>query len=202
MNEMEFKPNSHKYRETKNATPPEEKRVEKVVTGTVKTKKNLGRKLADTFIAEDIKDVKSYIFTDVLVPAAKKAIVDMTTEFVSRMFGTGIKKPTGFTNASYVSYNQFSSPRPVAETKPKIGFRYDDIVLSNRGDAENVLTCLIDAINQYGAARIADLYDLVGITDDNYTTNNYGWKDLSNAGVIRVSDGYKLTLPRAVALNR
>ena len=41
----------------------ERKKVEKVVTGTVSTrKKSPFRKLADEFISDDAKNVKSYVF--------------------------------------------------------------------------------------------------------------------------------------------
>lgn len=74
MNELDYKPNSHRFREKQQ----EEKRVKKVVSGTVKIKKKGEmRKLADVFISEDVANVKSYVLMDVLVPAIKKAIVDI-----------------------------------------------------------------------------------------------------------------------------
>ena len=75
----EYKPNSHKSKEEqKNLVP--EKRVEKVISGTVKSKKKSEmQKFADVFISEDVNNVKSYIVMDVLVPAIKKAISDIVT---------------------------------------------------------------------------------------------------------------------------
>lgn len=75
----EYKPNSHKSKEEqKNLVP--EKRVEKVISGTVKPKKKSEvQKFADVFISEDVNNVKSYIVMDVLVPAIKKAISDIVT---------------------------------------------------------------------------------------------------------------------------
>ena len=82
----EYKPNSHKSKEEqKNLVP--EKRVEKVISGTVKSKKKSEmQKFADVFISEDVNNVKSYIVMDVLVPAIKKAIL---VESCSRRPGTG-----------------------------------------------------------------------------------------------------------------
>ena len=52
----EYKPNSHKYKERQMET--EGKKVEKVVKGGVKAKKkNEARKLADTFLSEDISKI-------------------------------------------------------------------------------------------------------------------------------------------------
>lgn len=68
----EYKPNSHKSKEEQQTAPPE-KKVEKVVSGSVKSrKKSEIQKFADVFIQEDAQKVKSYILMDVLVPAVKK----------------------------------------------------------------------------------------------------------------------------------
>ena len=87
-----FPNNSHRAKEEQK-TALAERKVEKVTTGKVKTKKRSeGSKLRDVFIAEDVKDVKSYIFMDVLVPAIKNAIVDIVTDGVNMIFGTGKKR--------------------------------------------------------------------------------------------------------------
>ena len=53
------------------------RRMRKVVQGKAVTRKpSLAKKFSDTFIAEDISDVKSYLFFDVLVPAVKDTIVN------------------------------------------------------------------------------------------------------------------------------
>ena len=68
----EFKPNSHKSKEL---TPVPEKKVEKIVKGTVKSKKKNGiDRLKDNFISEDAANIKTYVVMDVLIPAVKKAI--------------------------------------------------------------------------------------------------------------------------------
>ena len=64
-----YKPNSHKAKEEASKNVPE-KKIEKVISGTAKSKKKSEvRKLTDVFISEDVDSVKSYILLDVLVPA-------------------------------------------------------------------------------------------------------------------------------------
>lgn len=202
MNEFEIKPNSHKYKAEQNELA-ERKKVEKVTTGKVKAKPNEVRKFADIFISEDIQNVKSYIFMDVLVPAIKKAISDIVTDGISMILygGTGgNKKKTG--NASYVSYNSYSNHRDDRReiSSARVGYHYDDITLETRAEAEEVLTRLDELIDTYEYATVADLYDLVGVSC-NYTDNKYGWSNLSRAEVVRVRDGYKLKLPKAIQIN-
>ena len=69
-----------------------------------------------------------------------------------------------------------------------------------RGEAEEVLSRLDELIEMYGLVRVADLYDLVGITGD-YTDNKYGWKNIRNARVERTRDGYAIKLPRALLID-
>ena len=207
MNEMDYKPNSHKFREEQE-TSVEKKKVGKVINGTAKTKTNEMRKFADIFISEDVKNVKSYVLMEVLVPTIKKAIVDIVTDGINMIFfgGTGSRKPR--TNASYVSYNSYSDKkdtyRPYESDRPKTAFSYDDIVIDNRGDADLVLDQMQALIDTYGMATIGDLYDLVGKSDDNYMKHRYGWTKVNfhNVKVERVRDGYLLKLPKALPIEK
>ena len=68
----EYPNNSHSARENP------EKKMGKVVTGTAKTrKKSDAKKLANTFLPDDVTSVKSYILMDVIVPGIKNAIADV-----------------------------------------------------------------------------------------------------------------------------
>lgn len=196
--------NSHKSRnEKKNA--PEPKRAEKVVHGKVRTKKNNTRKLTDAFISEDAANVKNYILMDVLVPSIKKAIYDLVVGaldmslFGGRGGGSG-KRPTA-DKVSYKDYNGISrkDDRSYGSTKTASGYSYDDIILDSRGEAEAVLARMDEMIEEYDEVRVADLYDLVGITGE-YTDNKYGWTNIRNARVVRTRDGYKIEMPRALPL--
>lgn len=194
----EYKPNSHKYKEEQKSAVPE-KKVEKVISGTVKSKKKSEiKKFADIFISEDVTNVKSYILLDILVPAIKKAISD-TVDMI--LYG-GTGKSKSNTAASKISYRSYydSSRRDYSTVRTKIGYSYDDIIFDNRGEAEDVLSRMDELVSTYGLVSVADLYDLVGITG-NYTDNNYGWTDIRSACVIRVRDGYMLKLPKALPIN-
>ena len=79
-------------------------------------------------------------------------------------------------------------------------YSYDDIILSTRGEAEDVLTRMDELMDKYGLVRVADLYDLVGITG-NYTDNKYGWTNIRNAKITRLRDGYMIEMPRAVPID-
>lgn len=203
MSTTDYTPNSHRYREEQKQAVEERKRVEKITRGAVKTKKNDIRKLTDVFISDDVKNIKSYVLMDVLVPTIKNAIVDIVTNGVNMIFfgGTGgSRKSRGA--SSYVSYGSFASRDRREDTTRSRGiYSYDDIILESRGEAEDVLSRMDELIDMYGEASVADLYDLVGITGQ-YTDNRYGWTNLKNAEPIRVRDGYMLKLPKVTPLKQ
>ncbi len=200
----EYKSNSHKSKEKTNDPIPE-KKVEKVISSTAKTKKkNELRKLTDVFVSEDVENVKSYILLDVLVPAVKKAISDIVTNGIDMILYGESNRNASKSTASKISYRNYydrannQRDRSVNRTKP--GYNYDDILLDNRGEAEDVLARMDELVETYGMVSVADFYDLVGVTG-NYTDNKYGWTDIRNASVVRTRDGYMIKLPKALPLN-
>ena len=196
----DFEPNTHKYREAQK----EERRVQKVVDGPVKTKKKSeATKFVETFISEDVHKVKEYIWLDVLVPAVKKAISDIVTNGIDMLLYGETGRSRRKTNASVVSYrNYYDSRREerYSSSRTRTGYSYDDVVLETRGEAEDVLSRMDELIDTYGVVSVADLYDLVGISC-NYTDNKYGWTNLRNAEPVRVRDGYMLKLPKALPID-
>lgn len=194
----EYKSNSHKSRERAKAELPE-KKVEKIVSGSVKTKKKSGiNKLAGIFVPEDVDNVKSYIFEDIVVPAVKDIILDAVKAVL------GVKSPSGKrSSASKVSYanimkTQHRATEEIHNSQSSIGgCDFDDIYFDTRTEAENVLAAMDEIVASYRIVSVADYFDLVGI-DGPWTGNNYGWTDnIRNARIINTRDGYTIKFPRA-----
>lgn len=204
MSEMDYKPNSYAYKEKqKREAEKSEKKVEKVVKGTVKTKKK-GEisKLADVFIAEDAKTVRSYLFTDVVIPSVINLVEDLAIKGI-RMLLRGDAGRSGRNSVTdYVSYRDYSRGRDSRRSEParaRSSYRFDDIILESRGEADEVLSQLDSLIETYGYATIADLNDLLGRSGE-YTDNKYGWTNLRSADAVRTRDGYMLKLPKATVI--
>ena len=196
--------NSHKGRaEAKQKQAGEGKRAEKIVRGKVKTKKNDVRKLTDIFISDDVVNVKSYILMDVLVPSIKKAIYDIVVNSLdmSLFGGRGNGRRSTADKVSYRDYNGVSrrDERTYSSSRTTSGYSYDDIILETRGEAEAVLARMDEIMEEYEIVRVADLYDLVGVTGE-HTDNKYGWTNIRNAEVERVRDGYRIKMPRALPI--
>ena len=203
----DYKPNSNRFKEEQKTKEikTQEKRVEKpVVTGkAVVKKKSAFSKFADEFISEDAKNVKSYVLGEVLIPAVKKAISDIVTDGIDMILYGGSRGDRKRSTADRVSYRSYyDSSRSSRDTRSVTTARYttDDIVLTSRAEAEDVLARMDELMDTYGLVRVADLYDLVGITG-NYTDNKYGWTNIRNAEIVRVRDGYIIKMPRAVPID-
>ena len=199
----EYQSNSHKSKEERAAAETTtEKRVEKVVSGGVKTRDNKARKFTDIFISEDAANVKSYIFMDVLVPAIKKAISDIVTDGISMVLygstGGNRKSGGGGNKVSYRSY--YDEPRRRDEPIARSRFDYDDIIFETRTDAERVRMQMFDTIDRYGYVTVADMYDLADLQAP-YTGYKYGWTNIRTSEVQRVRDGYILRLPKAMPID-
>lgn len=193
------------------------KKFEKVVTGSVKKqKKGIGRKVTETFLEDDTSSVGNYIFWDVLIPAVKSMVCDMVgwggmAEMLlfGSTKGTRTRRDGG---KSYTNYGGYSSPGPgparghndrtarELSRANRASHNFDDIVLETRGEAEEVLSHLVDQTIDYGEASVSDFYDLLGY-ESNFTDEKYGWYDLRDATVQRVRGGYLIRLPKTKLLD-
>lgn len=196
----DYKPNSRRSKEeNKNDIPA--KKVEKVVTGTVRTKKKSGfSKLRDTFVSDDVQNVKSYVLTDILVPSAKKLVSEIVDTILFGESRGGRRR----SSSEYISYNKYSDKRDdrrYSESRSRVTLDFDDIVFDNMREAEEVLERMDELLANYGVVSVADFYDLAGITGD-YTYNKYGWTNLRSAVPVRLRDGgYIIKLPRATLID-
>lgn len=202
--EMEnYKPNSFKSRE-ENERSANEKKVQKIVNGPIKTKKKNGlQKFAQSFILEDLSKVKEDVINDVIVPSIKKTISDIIKNGIDTLFyGKDARNRNTGIAANKVSYrNYYDNSSGVRTVNTRSTYAYDDIILASRGEAELVLSQMEDVISRYQFISVADLYELVGLRGS-YTDNNYGWINLQSAKIISVQEGFLLKLPRAMPLER
>lgn len=198
----EFPPNTHK--KAKEVKP----KAEKIIEGSVvQRKKPLGKRISEMFGGANAAEVAHYVIYDVVIPAAKTTISEMVSGGIEMLlFGeTKARRTTRDRGKSYVNYGGFSQQAPKRTERPvdsrnRARLNFDDIILDSRGEAEDVLTQLVDLTQDYGQATVADLYDLVGITSA-FTDNKYGWVSLANAKVSRVREGYLIDLPRPVVID-
>ena len=209
MENPEFPPNS----EASKSRPVEDKDVKRVTTKEpVRRKKSLRKQFSETFVAGDAKSAIRYAALDVLLPAARDTIVETLQQYVEKLFmGDSRRRFRGSTPpqsgpTGYVSYNRLSpstriaGPGRVMSRQARARHNFDEIVLEERAEAEEVIDRLFDLVSRYESASVADLYELVGL-ESSHTDNKWGWTDVRGSGVTRTRDGYLLDLPEPQPLD-
>lgn len=208
--EVEFPGNSNRGKK-------EKKELQKVITGTViKQKKSIGKRLSSNLLGDDGESISAYVMKDIIIPSAKNTVFEMFSSLSDMargsielaLFGKRSNSRGRRDTGPYVSYDKYYSRKDTSrsryETTParrEISKRdrethtFDDIVLSSRGDAQEVLNTLVDLTETYGEATVADLYRLVEVTSA-YTDTKYGWDNLGSATISRVRGGYLINMPK------
>lgn len=192
--------NSHKSKDVKKTAPTDEKKIQKRVSKPAKTKKKGElRKIAEEFIVDDVKNIKTYVITDVLIPTIKDTIWDILTNTLDMFLFNGTKDHRKHGKSSpKISYRDYYDSKNDRGRNYEIRdrFDYDDLEFDSRGEADAVLTGMLETIDQYGVVSVADMYDMADVTAP-YTGNRYGWTSLRNAEVVRVRNAYIIKLPKA-----
>lgn len=213
---MDYQGNSDKEKEAKG-----EKQVVKVVTGEVIVKPDgIGTKFRRIFFGGDARSAGRFVLADVMLPAARDMVVDAVINGVK---GVIYGDPTyRRRSAEYRPRVQYSNPinRPLyrdmredhraSRTGPYLPDQphpyrgpekaeRQQIVIARKEDAERVVERLIDIIDQYQVASLADLYDLVGLPSS-HIDNKWGWTVMNTAEIRQTRDGYIIDLPGLEAI--
>jgi hypothetical protein len=193
---------------------PPEKKVEKVITGEVVVrKKSVGKRFKDVFFGGDFKDSMRYTAADVILPRLRNLVLDAGFSALERMLfgGSSVsrRRPTEYRprtqyNAPISRIHDPRDPRPdrvmLPDQPPHLVRRsrrdVSDFALYSREQAELVLERLVDIIDKYDVASVADFYELCG-QPTSYIDNDWGWSYLNNVEVRQVREGYLIDLPPA-----
>jgi len=209
---MDYQSNSDKSKEEKG-----DKQISKVVTGEVIRKpESFGRKFRNVFFGGDVKTAGRFVAADVILPAVRDLLVDAIVNGAKGViYGDSTFRRRTAENRSIIRYDNpdrraFREPRETIVsglTNTRRGllpdqpaFRqrerseHQDLILSRRQDAEVVVERLIDIIDKFEVASLADLYDLVGLRST-AVDNKWGWTSLNNVEIRQIRDGYFIDLP-------
>lgn len=169
----------------------------------VSTKKSLGKKFADTFLGENLKDVSRYVFMEKIIPGIKYAALDTLSMM---FFGSVVDRDRRSRDYDRASYSSCYKGKTRSERERRRQDRdydlhrrdvdYQNIVLKYRKDAEDVVDALYERIENAGNASVAELYDLIGMPSQ-YTDCNWGWDRKKDIGIKRVENGFLIDVAPA-----
>lgn len=205
MEVKEYKSNSHKSK--LEAKQDEEKREKINAVAKAKVVKKKKNNFLSSFISDDAVSIKDYIVDEFLIPLVQKTICDIFEEIPKTIF-YGKSGRRRSSNSDRVSYTKYSSRRD-RDRDYRDRDRYNDrrtdifdstdIIFDSRGEAEKVLAVMDEIMQEYEIVRVADLYDLAGVSCE-FPANDYGWTNIRNARVVHVRDGWVIEMPRAVSI--
>ena len=201
--------NSDKAAQGAKTEGKEKKKLAPLVSkGSVaKKKRTVADKFKDAFLGES-ENLGDYIMYDVLVPAFRDTVSEMGFGIIERLFGNGRSSRSRGSvvrdrGRSYVSYNSSSrndrdrgrDDRRDIDKGSRARHSFDNVVFTNKWEAEDVLAHLVDMILEYGEATVRSFYELSNIEAD-YTDDRYGWTNLRDAYVERTRNGYVIVFPQ------
>ena len=209
--------NSNKVVSGKGAQAPQgqkdsaKKKLKPVVAkaNVIKKKKTIVDKFKESFLGES-ENLGDYVLYDVLIPAFRDTISDMGFGLIERTFGGGRSRYGRSSNIvrdrgrSYVSYNGAQNDnrrdsRRDLDRDSRARHDFDNITFTNKWEAEEVLSNLVDLIAEYSEATVRQFYELSNM-DADYTDDAYGWTNLRDAYVERTRKGYVIMFPRTIKL--
>lgn len=181
------------------------------------------RKEDDSF-AKKAENFFDPIVNDVIIPSAQDTLLDIVQSILGGIMNGIASAITGeqIDNRSvpirrnsrngHTDYNSIPRSRAYVMNRRRDGSdnrviettRLRDLKVNSHADAVAVIEQLYDILDNYHQVTCNDLYGLEEIDKTcPYTYANYGWTDLSDAGIIKNSDGtWSFDLPKPVQLNR
>lgn len=184
------------------------KKFDKVVRGKVTLKEqNDIQKIANDFLAEDLKTVKDRIIAEYLIPMLKNGLCSIFNSAINIALWGDDRSRSSSTNYSSSSrqrnsydryYQDGQSSRPGPSGRPARTLQNLDFEV--RYDADGILNEMYDALRKYKQVSVGDLWDMMGVSNES-TDYNYGWYNLDGAYIKGIPGGYRLVLPRPIPLS-
>lgn len=163
-------------------------------------------KFIKLFLAEDVDDVGEYLVKDLIIPGVK----DVFFNFLWALFW-GDRKPSGSIigggKTPYYKASQSSKIRTIGssskkdredqdETAALKKFDLSNICFGSQAEAKEVLMAMKMYLDDYPAVPVGYLQELINESGD-WTSEYYGWTDLSDARIRPTSrGGWLLVLPK------
>ena len=184
---------------------PQNERVQPVVKGKALLQKDsLGVKIRKMFFPGDIKDIKGYALNNIVIPSLKNGALAI---FELALFGQVRRGSGGYsqgrTNYTYVSSNPQRQTVAQAQASMSQSARathnFQNIIFETYQDAEDVISTMIDLVDRYGRATVAQFYDAANLEAD-WAAENWGWTSFQRLETRAVRGGYIIDVSQPILL--
>lgn len=151
--------------------------------------------------SSEIRSIAVYLFEDVVLPAVKSIVHDFVGSGLEMMLWGERSNNSGYgRNRRRPNYhraysdNNYQTQRRKEPSYQSLSQGIDDLIFTNRQDAEQTLVKMYELIASYGFVTVGDLYSMVGWTST-HMHERYGWDRLDRVRIIRHSNGFLIDLP-------
>lgn len=215
---QDFPANSQKAKARSEAPMPRERpeKIERVTSAEARRRKRgLGRQFKETFIGGNAKMAVEYMAMEIVVPAIRDTLNDALQGGIERViYGESrIRRGTAsqaYSNVGHVNYQGLNTAaRPsrsqasqTLSQRSRSRHKFDEIVIPNRVEAEEVLDRMFETLSRFGMVTVGELYAMTGI-QSSHIDNKWGWTQLRGANIdrLRNNGGYVLNLPEPESLS-
>lgn len=203
----DIEPNSAAYKNQKKKEK-ERERLSPVVKkdSIVRAKASPVKKFTEKFFGKDTDELKTWVVWDVVVPGIQDLLLNGLSmafrgEPLRRGSSSGRREPYPY-HSAYSSSRRSSGRRESYRREDEYGGKLDyrDVVLKNREDAEDIIDQMRERIEKEGEVTVAEFFDMLDSPSD-MVDNDWGWTSVRDIGLRRVSDGWKIDVARARALD-
>lgn len=164
------------------------------------------------FMENELHEVKSFIFSDVVIPMAKEmlysvvsGLFDMASSAAeAKIFGEATPITTRRHGRSgHVDYSSLSVKRTSRRMdRMDTSTAYKTVIFKNRYDADNKREEIYQILEDEGYVTVGDVNHVFGLPSE-YTDEDWGWKSLAGTRIKTARHGgYTIEFPRPKALGR
>ena len=165
------------------------------------------------FFGDDgLRGVTEHLVRDIFIQSIQTTISDVATNTIhtiSDVATTSIKRAifgesydnrmSASRGRGYVDYSR-QSEQPRHHKSDNVSNVVRVIEFDSANDANEVLSYMIDSIEQYGLVTVADFYELSGVASK-FTDHQFGWTNLDGVRVVPIrGGGFYISFPPVVTV--
>ena len=154
---------------------------------------------------EDIIKPKIKDITNSSISEFVYMIADSFTNACAKMIYGKDAVVTKSRGSNQIPYHNMSRIQAQQTVQQNIGVRSSTnlqyVVVDSEVKARQIQSDLVNAIQQYGKVRVADLYEKSEKVKPIFSDYNYGWTNPADVHYMRNSDGYWFNMPEPVKIN-
>lgn len=177
------------------------KREARPIASGKEKRRTLAQRFADRFLSFSREELETKIIDEWLFPGIANAIEDFVHFILFQGHGRPrYRRDRDEGRLRRVDYSgSYDDSRRDSYLSRRT--RQPELVFDTRDEADEVLQTLYEYLDDYHRVTVKDLYSLADMPTD-FAMNSWGWYDLSDATILKCSEGFLLQMPKIQEIRR